>query len=157
MMPPSSSGFKRSVGVSRLRSAATSALCHFPQAEAGGLSTLGACPFNRFGRTCGEYDSPKQAIRSLGFYLGPPDWRARKFSSPRFGDLRLFRQAPRCDFRKYCSGARYPFTDCRREAFCPLVRIERLMGSSLISIVDDDDAVRAATPPGTTSAPAPTR
>jgi hypothetical protein len=58
------------------------------------LERLGACPFNRFGRTCGEYDSPKQAIRSLGFYLGPPDWRARKFSSPRFGDLRLFRQAP---------------------------------------------------------------
>jgi hypothetical protein len=37
---------------------------------------LGACPFNRFGPTCGEYDSAKGSIRSLGFYASPPGWHA---------------------------------------------------------------------------------
>jgi hypothetical protein len=57
--------------------------------------TLGACPFNRFGRTGGEYDSAKYPILSLGFYVNPPDWHAGEFHSPRLGDLRLLGQAPR--------------------------------------------------------------
>jgi hypothetical protein len=39
-------------------------------------SRLGACPFYRFGRTCGEYNSPKRSIRRLGFYASPPDWHS---------------------------------------------------------------------------------
>ena len=55
---------------------------------------LGACPFNRFGRTCGEYDSAKYPILSLGFYVIPLDWHAGEFHSPRLGDMRLLGQAP---------------------------------------------------------------
>ena len=35
---------------------------------------LGACPFNRFGATCGEYNSPKRSIRSRSFHVSHPDW-----------------------------------------------------------------------------------
>jgi hypothetical protein len=35
---------------------------------------LGACPFNRFGGACGEYNSPKRSIRSLGQALGGLGW-----------------------------------------------------------------------------------
>src|SRR6516165_1952227 len=31
---------------------------------------------NRFGGTCGEYNSPKRSIRSLGFYVSLADWHA---------------------------------------------------------------------------------
>ena len=59
------------------------------------ITVLGACPFNRFGRTCGEYDSAKCPLLSLGFYVNPPDWHAGEFHSPRLDDLRLLGQAPR--------------------------------------------------------------
>jgi hypothetical protein len=44
-----------------------------PEVPAAGL---GACLFNRFGGTCGEYNSPKRSIRSLGFYVSLADWHA---------------------------------------------------------------------------------
>jgi hypothetical protein len=65
-----------------------------PVEQRPNAARAGACPFNRFCGTCGEYDSTQRFIWSLGFYVSPPDWHALEFHSPRFGDLRLFGQAP---------------------------------------------------------------